>query len=127
MVELYEWQENALDALRDHDYNGVVKVASGKGKTILAIAVLEELLRDNPDARALVVVPTIHLMYQWNKEIKRFMPDVSTSYYYGVKKDASGQIVLSVINSAAVAGFKPDTFRIKILDEIHHYGAAVIC
>ncbi|MGM5481372.1 MAG: DEAD/DEAH box helicase [Nanobdellota archaeon] len=123
MIDLYDWQEDALDALRDHDYNGVIKVASGKGKTILAIAVLEELLRDTPDTRALIVVPTIHLMYQWQKEINRFLPDVSTSYYYGAKKDSSGQVVLSVINSAAVAGFKPESFRIKILDEIHHYGA----
>ncbi|MFP4645182.1 MAG: DEAD/DEAH box helicase [Candidatus Woesearchaeota archaeon] len=123
MVELYGWQEDALDSLRDHDYNGVIKVASGKGKTILSLAVLEELFRDYPGTRALVVVPTIHLMYHWDKEIKRFLPDVSTSYYYGAKKDLSGQVVLSVINSAAVAGFKPDSFRIKILDEIHHYGA----
>ncbi|MFW5866019.1 MAG: DEAD/DEAH box helicase [Nanoarchaeota archaeon] len=123
MVELYEWQEHALDALQDHDYNGVVKVASGKGKTVLAIAVIEKLFYEHPDMRVLVVVPTIYLMYQWRKELERFLPDIGTSFYYGAKKDVSGQIVLSVINSAAVAGFKPNTFRIKILDEIHHYGA----
>ncbi|MGM5479877.1 MAG: DEAD/DEAH box helicase [Nanobdellota archaeon] len=123
MIELYDWQRQALDQLEQYDYNGIIKVASGKGKTILALGVLERFFNTDSQTKVLVVLPTIYLMHQWRKEIERFLPGVSTSLYYGAKKDVSGQIVLSVINSASRAEFDADLFTIKILDEIHHYGA----
>jgi len=121
-MKLHDWQEEALVALRKHDFRGVVKVASGKGKTVLAIAAIKEVIYEEKDSKALVVVPTINLMHQWKKEIEKFLPDVKTSFWYGEKRDEKGQIVLSVINSASKLEFK-QKFKIKILDEIHHYGS----
>ncbi len=120
-MELYDWQSEALDALREHDFNGVIKVASGKGKTVLAIAAIKEVLDENP-GKALVVVPTINLMHQWAKEIEKFMPGKKISFNYGAEKSESGDIIISVINTASKLGFV-NSFEIKVLDEIHHYGA----
>jgi len=121
-MNLQNWQKEALQTLKEHDYNGVVKVASGKGKTILALKVIAEILEGQKEKKALVVVPTINLMKQWSKEIEKFYPEYSTSFYYGEQKSEIGQIVISVVNSAAKLEFTK-TYTIKIFDEIHHYGA----
>ncbi|MGZ6617935.1 MAG: DEAD/DEAH box helicase family protein [Solirubrobacteraceae bacterium] len=44
---------------------GTIKVVTGAGKTLLALAIAERLQREDPDLRAAVVVPTIVLMEQW--------------------------------------------------------------
>ncbi|MBU1030359.1 MAG: DEAD/DEAH box helicase [Nanoarchaeota archaeon] len=121
-MELYEWQKEAYEELKKHDFKGVVKVASGKGKTVLAIRIIKDVLEEDKNNKALVVVPTINLMYQWRNEIKKFLPNISSSFYFGGKKDLSGRIVLSVINTASKLEFNTP-FTIKILDEIHHYGS----
>lgn len=122
-IELRPWQEEAYKTLTEKHFNGVLKVASGKGKTVLGIKVLEHFLSD-ANNKALVVVPTINLMFQWQKELKRFLPNIKSSLYYGGKKSEAGQVILSVINSASRCDFKTE-FKIKILDEIHHYGAQI--
>ena len=120
-MELRDWQKEAFEQLQVHDFSGVIKVASGKGKTILAIAVLKKIIPERGEP-GLVVVPTIQLAHQWQKEIKRFAPELSTSLYYGAKKDKEGDVIISVINTAAKQPFTA-RFSIKVLDEIHHYGA----
>lgn len=122
MIKLWDWQKEALKTLQEHDYNGVVKVASGKGKTVLAIAIIEKIIQENKNEKILVVVPTIALLQQWTNELKKFLPEISVSHYYGAKKDENGKVIISVINTATKKPFT-STFRLKILDEIHHYGA----
>jgi superfamily II DNA or RNA helicase len=119
---LRPWQEQALTTLREHNYNGVLKVASGQGKTVLAIAVLKDLLK-KPTDKALVVVPTIHLMEQWIKEIHKFAPMLTTSKYFGGKKSRQGQVIVGVINSVCDSSWNEELFLVKVLDEIHHYGS----
>ncbi|USN45472.1 MAG: DEAD/DEAH box helicase [Candidatus Woesearchaeota archaeon] len=121
-MDLWPWQEDALAALAKTDYNGVLKVASGKGKTVLALAVIEKILSEHQGSKALVVVPTINLMHQWAEEINKFIPQRTHSFYFGEEKNESGDVVIAVINSATSHSFV-STFRMKVLDEIHHYGA----
>ncbi len=116
-ITLYPWQEEALTTLKEHEFQGVVKVPSGKGKTILGLACIETL-----DKPALVVVPTIQLAHQWKERIQEHLEEKSVSLFYGEEKDETGDIVISVINTAATQPFTK-TFSLKILDEIHHYGA----
>lgn len=121
-MKLHSWQEEACKTLKKHDYNGVLKVASGKGKTVVALAVIDAVLSKKEKGKAIVVVPTINLMKQWSKEIKKFIPEYTTSFYYGQTKDEHGDIVIAVINSAAKMELQKE-YTIKVLDEIHHYGA----
>ena len=111
-MQLRDWQKDAYDKLKKQNFKGVVKVASGKGKTVLGIKIIEDVLKKG---KVLVVVPTINLMMQWEKEIAKFLPGVTCSYYYGAKKDESGDVVLSVINTASKLPFT-SSFSLKILD-----------
>lgn len=118
-MKLYKWQKEAFEELSKHDFKGVVKVASGKGKTILALAVIDHILKEE-GKKAIVVVPTIALLEQWKNEVRKFYSQYKVTSYYGEEKNLTGDIVISVINSAVEIREK---FSIKILDEIHHYGA----
>ena len=49
---------------------GVIKVVTGAGKTILALAIAERLQQTLvPDLRVAIVVPTIVLLDQWREEL----------------------------------------------------------
>jgi superfamily II DNA or RNA helicase len=64
-VELRPWQVGAVDAWFDSGKRGTIKVVTGAGKTILALAIAERLQHDDPQLRIAVIVPTIMLMEQW--------------------------------------------------------------
>ena len=70
-VALHEWQRECL-SLWLADGRGTVKVATGGGKTLFALAAGQELQNERePDLRLVVVVPTIPLMFQWRDEVLR--------------------------------------------------------
>lgn len=62
---LRDWQRVALDAWHSAGRRGCMEVATGGGKTTLALAAFEELRSVDPTYRALVVVPTTALLDQW--------------------------------------------------------------
>ena len=66
----HDWQKRCLEMwlpLR----RGTVKVATGGGKTLFALAAAQALQNTHdPDLRLVVVVPTIPLMFQWRDEFK---------------------------------------------------------
>lgn len=68
-VSLYDWQQECLP-LWLGEGRGTVKVATGGGKTLFALAAAQALQNDRePDLRLVVVVPTIPLMFQWRDEV----------------------------------------------------------
>ncbi len=70
-IALYEWQKECLPRWLK-DGRGTVKVATGGGKTLFALAAAEKLQNENePDLRLAIVVPTIPLMFQWYDEVRR--------------------------------------------------------
>jgi superfamily II DNA or RNA helicase len=67
---LHDWQERCVDAWFANSGKGVIKVVTGAGKTILALAIVERLQQTKvPDLRVVIVVPTVVLMNQWRDEI----------------------------------------------------------
>lgn len=69
-VQLYKWQEEAL-GLWLPERRGTIKVATGAGKTLFALAAAQELQNDQvQDLVVAIVVPTIPLMHQWAKELE---------------------------------------------------------
>lgn len=68
-ITLYEWQIACVDRWFEQK-RGTIKVVTGAGKTVLALALSEQLQNAFvPDLRVAVVVPTIVLMNQWFEEI----------------------------------------------------------
>jgi SNF2 family DNA or RNA helicase len=56
---------------------GILAFDVGLGKTITTLAVLDQIKRDKPEAKFLIVCPAI-LKYQWQTEINRFTPHLSS-------------------------------------------------
>lgn len=70
-VSLYDWQRECL-RLWLLTGRGTVKVATGGGKTLFALAAAQALQNErDPDLRLVVVVPTIPLMFQWRDEVRK--------------------------------------------------------
>src|ERR1019366_4329902 len=68
-VDLYDWQKVAVQKWFAASSKGIIKVVTGAGKTMLALAAAERLQRVHPDLRIAIVVPTIVLLEQWREEI----------------------------------------------------------
>ncbi|GBD30578.1 hypothetical protein HRbin32_01686 [bacterium HR32] len=68
-VELHPWQREAVDAWFGAGCRGTIKVVTGAGKTLVALAIAERLQAQDPDLRVAIVVPTIVLMNQWYEEL----------------------------------------------------------
>lgn len=64
-VTLAAWQREARDAWLAAGGRGTIKVVTGAGKTLVALAIAEAIQEDDPQLRVAVVVPTIVLMDQW--------------------------------------------------------------
>lgn len=65
-IEPYAWQQKCIDNWFAAGGRGTVKVVTGGGKTLLALAIAERVqnTKDN-ELRLAIVVPTIVLMHQW--------------------------------------------------------------
>lgn len=125
-LELRQWQIEAYGKFIENDCRGIIKVATGKGKTRFAIHCIQELKKIHENLRTCIVVPTIDLMYQWRKELVSQEVDFyEIGFYYGEEKQADRNIVIFVQNSAStylndVHFF--NSFDLMIADECHHYG-----
>lgn len=103
-VVLHDWQRDCLAKWLTLD-NGTVKVATGGGKTIFALAVAQALQNERePDLRLVIVVPTIPLMHQWRDELAECnLPPSTIGLMWGGKTlgDAADlRILICVLNSA---------------------------
>jgi superfamily II DNA or RNA helicase len=76
--DLFEYQKEAVIALRNNNYSGFLTMATGTGKTFTTIAALKELLEKN--VLAVIAVPYKHLIHQWSEEIGEFIDDATFIY-----------------------------------------------
>src|SRR5439155_2708196 len=69
-INLHPWQQQCVNAWFDSGKRGVLKVVTGAGKTILALAIAEKLQQSAAhDLRLAIIVPTIVLLDQWREEL----------------------------------------------------------
>lgn len=75
-IELREYQKEAISGWMKNKGRGIYEMATGTGKTITAIATVQEVAerfeKNNSPLFILIVVPYIHLVDQWEKETKLF-------------------------------------------------------
>ena len=134
-LTLHKWQQQGVDAWFENGMRGVIKVVTGAGKTVLALAIIEALQRkQNPHLRVAIIVPTIVLMDQWADEFAQHsnLPRGSIGFLGAGHTDHFGdsrRVLICVLNSAAKrlssevenAGVARDLFL--IVDECHRAGA----
>ncbi len=67
------------------ELGGILADEMGLGKSIQFIYLIKEIIKENKDAKILIVCPT-SLVYNWQKEFEKFGPDISLKVMYGNKE-----------------------------------------
>jgi superfamily II DNA or RNA helicase len=130
-VTLYNWQQQCIDK---YNGSGIVKVVTGAGKTMFALAAVEKMQNSHPDLKVLIVVPTIVLMNQWYDVICKHSNLPSSAIgrlgggFANSLSDCSILIGVcnSVASSAASIGSKYAGNLFFIADECHMYTGEVM-
>ncbi|MFO7168682.1 MAG: DEAD/DEAH box helicase [Chloroflexota bacterium] len=113
------YQEDALAAWQAAGGRGVVVLPTGAGKTVLALMAIARL-----GLRALVVVPTIELLYQWRDAVvERLGVAPSKVGIMGDGRKELRPITVVTYASAAMPNAPIGGFGLLICDEAHHLPA----
>lgn len=82
--DLRPFQKEAVDMLLERE-SALLAVVMGGGKTVITIAVLEELFESGKVNQGMVIVPAT-LKYQWAKQIEKFAPGATYVVVDGTPK-----------------------------------------
>ena len=134
-IQPYEWQEKCIAKWFQNQGRGTVKVVTGGGKTLLALAIAERVQNTkDSELRLAIVVPTIVLMHQWYDALcehgnlpKEALGRLGDNY----KDDFEGgrRILITVLASACrqlpriVKKSKVGRNLMLVADECHRAGA----
>jgi superfamily II DNA or RNA helicase len=132
-ISLYDWQTECLPLWLSKG-RGTVKVATGGGKTLFALAAAQHLQNERErDLRLVVVVPTIPLLFQWYDELRRGnLPDSVIGLMGGGQElppSSDLRVLICVLNSARdrLPGFVSKARwaerMLLIVDECHRANA----
>lgn len=120
MDELRQWQKEAYEAFKKNDYKGIVKAATGTGKTILGITFIddfrEDSWKDKSGEKFLIVVPKEDLLIQWYDRIKNHLGISAGRIGAGYNEECD--ITIAIINSVRLRKLQ---YPNLILDECHNY------
>lgn len=136
-LELYGWQKEAKQKWWENNGRGIIKVVTGAGKTILALAIISDLYNSeaykNNGLKTIIIVPTMVLLDQWLCSLlgNLNIPRDEIAVYYGKEKDPvqNSKIIVYVINSARehvtkhIEKYFPKEDIFLIADECHRYGS----
>lgn len=119
-LELHDWQRRAIEYFFTHNHKAVYQVATGSGKTILAIEILKKIHNINPELRCLIVVPkNVILETGWLPELWKAgynLPDIGI--FYGLGKEYAK---VTITNMQSIKRVAIEIFDVIILDECHNY------
>ncbi|WP_135302328.1 DEAD/DEAH box helicase [Haloarcula amylovorans] len=114
--DLRGYQQTALAAWRDAGDRGCLELPTGSGKTVIGIAAMVAL-----GTPALVVVPTIDLVEQWQRELEREF-DRPIGRLGGGEQRVEAVTVATYDSAYLRADELGDQFGLVVFDEVHHLG-----
>ena len=93
-IQLRDYQRTAAQSWFRGRGRGTLKMATGSGKTITALAIATELYQKIGLQVLLVVCPYRHLVAQWGRECQKFnlQPILAMSSVYTWQSELSGQL-----------------------------------
>lgn len=71
-IELREYQVAAIDSWIKHGCRGIIEMATGTGKTYVALGCINRLKKDVPNLIVVITVPYKHLLNQWERNLKEW-------------------------------------------------------
>lgn len=141
-IMLRDYQQQAVENWFANKGRGTLKMATGSGKTITALAVAAELYKQIQLEALIVVCPYRHLVQQWDRECRKFglqpilayesvkqWRDRLSSQLYSVRSGYQSFVTVITTNTTlTMAGFQSQLpyFPEKTLiigDEAHNLGA----
>ena len=76
-----EYQKNAFENWKNNNQKGMFAMATGTGKTITSLNCLFEIFQRKGYYKAIILVPTITLVNQWEQECRKFKFSNITKVY----------------------------------------------
>ncbi|MDJ0509025.1 MAG: DNA phosphorothioation system restriction enzyme [Crocosphaera sp.] len=141
-IQLRDYQQTAIINWFKNKGRGTLKMATGSGKTITALAITTELYQKIGLQVLLVVCPYRHLVVQWEKECQRFNLNPVLAFesiynwqstlcreLYKIQSNQQSFLTIITTNSTLIKqGFQSQVkfFPDKTLivgDEAHHLGS----
>lgn len=116
--DLRQYQEEAVELLEEY-YRGLINLATGLGKTLIAIYAIRRIKR-----KTLVVCPGESIAEQFYEGLCSAFGEEKIGYYGGGKKkirDITVGIAASVNNDIEL--FQKEDLGLVIFDEVHHIAA----
>ena len=114
--ELRGYQAEALSAWHDAGDRGVVELPTGSGKTVVGVGAMVDR-----DAATLVVVPTVDLLEQWERELEAEF-DRPIGRLGGGEQRVEAVTVATYDSAYLRADELGDRFELLVFDEVHHLG-----
>ena len=137
-----EYQKEAFEEWVKNNCSGVFAMATGTGKTITSLNCLLNIYNDTKEYRAIILVPSIALLNQWEEEVKSFnfknilkvgggnkwekdLANYASNSSWGLKSDL---VIISTYGSFILDRFQKLFKKIQsefllIADEAHNMGA----
>lgn len=133
---LRDYQEAALEFFAKSGFRAILEMATGTGKTLVALHCMKLLYRKLGNKFTIIAVPTDALAYQWQKEWTNFFGFAPFVYNYEKKKDFLSYCMHSKEDGVAIMTYNSLSRRANddflqiigngialIADEAHWIGA----
>lgn len=124
-MQLRWYQREALDAvykyLSEETGNPLVCVSTGGGKSVIIAKLIEELLKENPGRRFLVLSHVKEILEQNCEKLKTINPHLDIGIYSASlkRKDTNAQILFAGIQSVHSKAFDLPPYDFVLVDECH--------
>lgn len=100
-IKLHDYQEKAINNWLKHEKKGLLKFATGAGKTVTAIFAIREHLKNHQVC--LVVVPSDLLQKQWLIELKDLFRKPENQYCKSAEENQIGRSIYQVTQNQMIA------------------------
>ena len=70
IIEKRDYQEEAINNLKNNNWRGILNMATGTGKTITSLLALNDIYKEIKKCFVVIYVPFTHLVEQWSKEFE---------------------------------------------------------
>ena len=135
-VQLFQYQEDAINAWIKNGYNGIFEMATGTGKTFTALGCVKESLNSSDKLIIVISCPFNHLINQWKREIDKFklsyddliIADGTNKYWIKILTKSLIDIKLNykkvILILTTHTTFSSKSFKQIIIN--HKYGASTL-